>query len=431
MTETEAETAAMETTTETEAETIAAETTAETTVETAVKTIVKTEVRTVVETIVTEKTVVIKENQAEPEKGTFEAGNKDYQMEQNGTVHSVTVACQFDYETFSRGVTTTEHLVVYVDGAQAGKFYMGGATLHDDFWKDKASDVNVDNYFSINGDIMNIKINNKTTAYRYDETSPHLHVVGVPIKYKSKNGMSKQVGKGDVFTRDSLRTIQDKMRTLCIASFNKEYGLNNILKKKEKGRNKDINVKDMTNYQAMKEELNKNKEALEIASKKSSELDKTTNDIKDTINNLKKAPIVKNTYTISESDRNKIIDYVDKVQDTNKDFKKTEMLSVTLNNVDTELQENREKIKILTENNKALTLKVDTLSKNIDNKNKEIKELKNDNKHLQEMVDYFKNLFRRLVKFIKNKMFGKEKEREDYWKVSKDMYEHGIFSEFY
>lgn len=55
--------------------------------------------------------------------------------------------------------------------------------------------------------------------------------------------MSKQVGKGDVFTRDSLRIIQDKMRTLCIASFNKEYGLNNILKKKEKGRNKDINFK--------------------------------------------------------------------------------------------------------------------------------------------------------------------------------------------
>lgn len=261
----------------------------------------------------------------------------------------------------------------------------------------------------------------------YDETSPHLHIVGVPIKNKNKNGMSKQVGKGDVFTRDSLRTIQDKMRTLCIASFNKEYGLNNILKKKEKGRNKDINVKDMTNYQAMKEELNKNKETLEIASKKSNELDKTTNGIKDTINNLKK--VIKNTYLISESDRNKIIDYVDKVNDVNKDFKKTEILSVTLNIVDTELQENREKIKILTENNKALSLKVDTLSKNIDSKNKEIKELKQDNKHLQEMVDYFKNLFSRLVKFIKNKMFGKEKERDDYWKVSKDMYEHGIFSD--
>lgn len=297
----------------------------------------------------------------------------------------------------------------------------------DDKFKHKMTNIFKEQLNDLQELVPDFKI--ASAIIHYDETSPHLHIVGVPIKYKSKNGMSKQVGKGDVFTRDSLRTIQDKMRVLCIASFNKEYGLNNILKKKEKGRNKDINVKDMTNYQAMKEELNKNKKALEIASKKSNELDKTTNDIKDTINNLKKAPIVKNTFTISESDRNKIIEYVDKVQDTNKDFKKTEMLSVTLNNVDTELQENREKIKILTENNKALSLKVDTLSKNIDSKNKEIKELKSDNKHLQEMVDYFKNLFSRLVKFIKNKMFGKDKEREDYWKVSKDMYEHGIFSD--
>ena len=295
----------------------------------------------------------------------------------------------------------------------------------DDKFKHKMTNVFKEQLNDLQELVPDFKI--ASGIIHYDETSPHLHIVGVPIKYKNKNGMSKQVGKGDVFTRDSLRTIQDKMRTLCIASFNKEYGLNNILKKKEKGRNKDINVKDMTNYQAMKEELNKNKETLEIASKKSNELDKTTNDIKDTINNLKK--VIKNTYLISESDRNKIIDYVDKVNDVNKDFKKTEILSVTLNIVDTELQENREKIKILTENNKALSLKVDTLSKNIDSKNKEIKELKQDNKHLQEMVDYFKNLFSRLVKFIKNKMFGKEKERDDYWKVSKDMYEHGIFSD--
>ncbi len=101
---------------------------------------------------------------------------------------------------------------------------------------------------------------------------------------------------------------------------------------------------------------------MEIASKKSSELDKSTADIKDTVNNLKKALIVKNTYTISENDKNKILDYIDKAQQTNTDFKRTEKLSVTLNNVDTELEENREKIKILTENNEALSLKVDTLS---------------------------------------------------------------------
>lgn len=63
---------------------------------------------------------------------------------------------------------------------------------------------------------------------------------------------------------------------------------------------------------------------------------------------------------------------VDKIQDINKDFKKTEMLSITLNNVDTELQENREKTKILSENNKVLSLKVDAL-KNIGNKIKRLK----------------------------------------------------------
>lgn len=25
----------------------------------------------------------------------------------------------------------------------------------------------------------------------YDETSPHMHIVGLPIKYKNKNGMEK------------------------------------------------------------------------------------------------------------------------------------------------------------------------------------------------------------------------------------------------
>lgn len=50
----------------------------------------------------------------------------------------------------------------------------------------------------------------------YDETSPHLHIIGVPIKYKNKYGMGKQVGKSDVFTKESLTKIQDEMRLLSI-----------------------------------------------------------------------------------------------------------------------------------------------------------------------------------------------------------------------
>ena len=92
----------------------------------------------------------------------------------------------------------------------------------DDKFKHKMTNVFKEQVSDLEEQLPNFKI--ASAIIHYDETSPHLHIVGVPIKYKNKNGMKKQVGKGDVFTRDSLRRLQDKMRTLCIASFNKEIG---------------------------------------------------------------------------------------------------------------------------------------------------------------------------------------------------------------
>lgn len=54
--------------------------------------------------------------------------------------------------------------------------------------------------------------------------------------------------------------------------------------------------------------------------------------------------------------------------------------------------------------------------------------MKKDNKYLEELVNHFEDLFNRLINFIKHKMFGKDKEREDNWRISKDLYEYGIFS---
>lgn len=262
----------------------------------------------------------------------------------------------------------------------------------------------------------------------YDETSPHMHIVGIPIKYKNKNGMSKQVGKSDVFTKTKLIELQDKMRTLCIASFNKEYGLNNVLKSKQKGRNKDINVKDMGNYIEMQEELSKNKERLEIANKKSLELDNISNEVKKIVDNLKTTLTNKDKYVLKRDDKNKIINFIQHVNSTNDEYKKMQKLSITLNNVDIELQENREKIKIVTENNNALNIKVRSLEKKVDKQKNEIDELKEDNSKLKRSINYFENLFDRLITFIKKRIFGKE-NREDYMHFSKELYEHGIFND--
>ena len=299
-------------------------------------------------------------------------------------------------------------------------------TKNEDF-KKKMSEVYKKQVDDLEMLVPNFKV--ASAIIHYDETSPHLHIVGVPIKYKNKNGMEKQVGKSDVFTKESLIRLQDKMRTLCIEEFNQVYSLDSTLKQKQKGRNKDINIKDMGNYIEMQEELSKNKERLEIANKKSLELDNNSNEVKDIVNNLKTTLTNKDKYVLNKDDKDKIDKFIRQVDSTNKEYKKIQKLSIILNDVETELKENREKVKILTENNDALNIKVKSLEKKIDKQEDEIDDLKEKNSKLQNTINFFENLFDRLVKFIKNKMFGKEKEREDYWKFSKDLYTHRIFSD--
>lgn len=136
----------------------------------------------------------------------------------------------------------------------------------------------------------------------YDETSPHMHIVGIPTKEKSKYGISKQVGKSDVLTKLSLIKSQDKMRSLCIEKFNKEYGLDNILKAKKPGRNDDINVKDMGNYMIMQEQLERHQENLEKANQSSTKLKDETFDIKELVRDLKNVPLSKTNYILKEKD---------------------------------------------------------------------------------------------------------------------------------
>lgn len=292
-------------------------------------------------------------------------------------------------------------------------------------FKKKMTNVFKEQVIDLETILPNFKV--ASAIIHYDETSPHLHIVGVPIKVGGKNGMSKQVGKSDVFTKESLTKLQDKMRLLCIESYNKEYDLNATLKKKQKGRNIDINVKDMDNYQQMKKELTKNQERLDKASQKSKTLDDNSKEIKKLVDNLKPTLTNKEKYVLKEEDKKKIEDYIESVNDTNKDYKKMKTLSITLDNVDYELKNSRKKIKTLTENNKALNLRVDTMSNTIYQKDREIKELEEENYTLKEKLNYWKNKFIDLINLIKHRIFH-HKHRDNYYELSKDLYGNQIIS---
>jgi len=270
--------------------------------------------------------------------------------------------------------------------------------------------------------VPNFKI--ASAIIHYDETSPHMHIVGVPIKYKNKYGPSIQVGKSDVFTKTSLRKLQDKMRTLCIDSFNKEYGLYNTLAEKRKGRNRDFLVSQMDNYQEMKEELKKHQDNLNKANEKSIKLDKNSNEVKDIIENLKNSFGSKDKYTLKQEDKDKILDYIEQVNDTNNDYKKMTKLSNTLNNVDAELKS----AKSIKEENDALTIRNTSLEKQIIVKDEEIDNLKDENNSLTNELKKWKNMFLKIINFIKNRL-SRPKDKDRYKEFTVDLYTHGAIDE--
>ena len=269
--------------------------------------------------------------------------------------------------------------------------------------------------------VPNFKV--ASAIIHYDETSPHMHIVGVPIKYKNKNSMEKQVGKSNVFTKESLITLQNKMRTLCIEEFNQEYNLDSTLKKKQKGRNMDIHVSAMDNYIALKKQLEKNNENLEKANKKSLELKQNSKDIKDKIDKLKTSKLNKENYILSKSDKDTIIDFIKQVDNTNKEYDKIQNLSNTLTNVDEQFKEKDKTIKTLTENNKALTLRVKTLNNNIKEKDNEISFLKSKISSLKNTIEYWKDKFDKLISFLYSKLHNWYDKDDKYIEVVNDMYE--------
>jgi len=135
----------------------------------------------------------------------------------------------------------------------------------------------------------------------FDEHSPHLHIVGVPVKENCKTGLSKQVGKTSIFTKDSLVIIQDKMREKCIKEFNNVYELDSKLKEKQKGKNKDY-----TPYERLKfnEKANELKQELNNLRNEVSDLEDDKKTINTQINKL-------------NQDKEEITDEIDKKKKLN------------------------------------------------------------------------------------------------------------------
>ena len=266
------------------------------------------------------------------------------------------------------------------------------------FWKDKEEDykrkmidVFKEQIDDLEKVVPNFKVANATI--HFDESSPHLHIIGVPFKDGNKNGMEKQVGKSTIFTKESLSKIQDEMRLCCIKSFNKVYEVEYSLKTKELGKNEDINSKDMETYNQIKKKQKQLQKQLDKLNIKKDNLINKSNDIESKINNLKPTVLNKNNFTISNDDIKEIVNYIDNTKDTIKDLKTANQFTNILDNYEKD---------IINHNNL-----VKELNGEVNNKDKKIKKLetqnqtlKRENNKLQKENDEIKKAYEKLQEFI-------------------------------
>ena len=205
--------------------------------------------------------------------------------------------------------------------------------------------------------IPSFKVANATI--HFDESSPHLHIVGVPFKENCKTGMNRQVGKSDVFNVESLKDIQKELRESCIKEFNKVYNLDMELKEKEQGRNQDYRVSQMNNYDKLKDSYKKQHKKITEINKNVDKINVKSNEVKEILENLKQQPLSKNNLIISSDKKDKLLEYINDIDKNNKNFKSISNYNLSLENIKKDLDDNYKTIRNLNSDNEDLKIKLE------------------------------------------------------------------------
>ena len=301
-----------------------------------------------------------------------------------------------------------------------------------DFWDDKNQDYRlkmIDVYNEQIKDLTKIvptfKIANATI--HFDETSPHMHIVGVPVVENCTRGMKKQVGKSKLFTKTSLTEIQEKMRNACIKSYNKFYEVDTKLKEKQKGRNKDINVNDMKNYKKIKKQLDKNTEKLAKVNNQTEKLDNSSKDINSILDKLKPSKLNKNNNLISNEDIEKIKKFTKDVKDITKTVRSVNDLNMAIKDFEHSSFEIAQENSSLKYQLELKTDEIDRLKKDLSAKEKIVSKLQAEKEKIKQELQKFKDFWYRIMgHFHKRICYDKD---NNYKIVSDDLYKNGIFTD--
>lgn len=290
-----------------------------------------------------------------------------------------------------------------------------------------------------------IKVANATI--HFDETSPHMHVVGVPIIEGQTRGLEKQVSQRKVLTREVLKELREETEKVFIEEYKRVYKTNDVTLKKGSEIEEHLSVEDYKNTKKMlevakkygnrkelKEEIEKKVDEVEKAieglendkiekSKKITNLENENKNLTNELTNLKEKnyslnsevkelETSKNTKEKEKDDIEKELDlYQKKIKDYKDQIQKDKEDAI-------KLEEEQKKIE---EDLKVQEKKIKDIKDEIDKKNKDYNDSLTEKNNLEEKQKKLDAEKQKIAEFYKNMETIITAEKEKMLKDAEDV----------
>ena len=167
--------------------------------------------------------------------------------------------------------------------------------------------------------------------------------------------------------------------------------------------------------------------ALKLANDKTNKVYTSSNEVKEILDKLKPTTFNKNNSVISNSDIEKVKEYIEEVQDTTKTISTVNELNIVIN----EFKQSYNKID---KENSSLKYQleqkdeeIDKLKVELSTKDKIINKLQAEKENIKSQLQKFKNFWYSIMNRFHNKIAFDKDEQYNY--VSEDLHKAGIFSD--
>lgn len=289
-----------------------------------------------------------------------------------------------------------------------------------------------------------IKVANATI--HFDETSPHMHIVGVPIIEGQTRGLEKQVSQRKVLTREVLKELREETEKAFIEEYKRVYKTNDVTLKKGSEIEEHLSVEDYKNTKKMLEVAKKygnRKELKEEIEKKVDEVEKEIENLEN--ENIEKSKKIKDLKSENEKLTNELTNLEGKNYSLNTEVKELETskntkekekadIEKTLDLYQQKIKDYKDQIqkdkedaikleedqKKIEEDLKAQEKKNRDVKEELEKKNKEYNDLLTEKNNLEEKKKKINEEKQKIEDFYKNMEVTIKDEREKMIKDAED-----------